>query len=87
VPDGARLLRIAVQEHESFTSVGWCGTGLLSVVRAAPEQALFADEGAFTFEQTSGYTDLTDIRTLLLDEPAWALDGISTLKIESWSTS
>ena len=65
--DGAPLLQVAVQEEESFTLVGWSGSGALSVVRAAPEESLLAEEGAFTFEQTSGYTDLTDIRALLLD--------------------
>jgi len=65
--DGAPLLKIAVQEEQSFTLVGWSGTGLLSVVRAAPEESLFADEAAYTFEQTSGYTDLTGITALLVD--------------------
>ncbi len=67
IPDGAPLLKIAVQEEQAFTLVGWSGTGLLSMVRAAPEESLFADEAAYTFEQTSGYTDLTDIRALLID--------------------
>jgi phosphate transport system permease protein len=77
VPDGTPLLSIAVQEEESFTLVGWSGTGLLSVVRAVPEESLFADEGAFTFEQTSGYTDLTDIRALLVDPGQRNLYAIS----------
>jgi len=65
--DGAPLLQVAVQEEESFTLVGWSGSGVLSVVRAAPEESLLAEEGAFSFQHTSGYTDLTDIRALLLD--------------------
>lgn len=31
LPDGAPLLRIAVREQESFTPVGWSGTGLSGI--------------------------------------------------------
>ncbi len=77
VPDGAPLLSVAVQEEESFTLAGWSGAGVLSVVRATPEESLLADEGAFTFEHTSAYTDLTDVRALLVDPGQRNLYAIS----------
>lgn len=65
--DGSALLKVAIQEEESFTLVGWSKGGMLSVVRASPQESLLDDEAAFEFERSSGYTDLQDIQALLVD--------------------
>ncbi len=65
--EGASLDRLAIQEDESFTIVGWTRGGLLSVMRASPEESLMEDEGSWTFERTQGYSDLGDIVSLLVD--------------------
>ncbi len=65
--EGASLDRLAIQEDESFTIVGWTRGGLLSVMRASPEESLMEDEGGWTFERTQGYSDLGDIVSLLVD--------------------
>ena len=65
--DGSALLKVAIQEDESFTLVGWSKGGMLSVVRASPQESLLDDEAAFEFERSNGWTDLEDIQALLLD--------------------
>ena len=65
--DGSALLKVAIQEDESFTLVGWSKGGMLSVVRASPQESLLDDEAAFEFERSNGRTDLEDIQALLLD--------------------
>jgi len=65
--DSSSLLKVAIQEDESFTLVGWSRGGMLSVVRAAPGESLLDDEAAFEFERSSGYTDLENIQALLVD--------------------
>ena len=62
------LARVAVQEEDGvFTLVGWSRNGMLSVVRATPEESLLEDESTFAFERSSGNTDLQDILALLVD--------------------
>ncbi|MGD8616743.1 MAG: ABC transporter permease subunit [Gammaproteobacteria bacterium] len=82
--DGAPLRRLAVQEEEAYTLVGWSPGGLLSVVRAQPEQSLFAEEGAYTFERSSGYTDLREIRALLVDPAQRNLYAVSADGVLAW---
>ncbi|HED19489.1 MAG TPA: ABC transporter permease subunit [Gammaproteobacteria bacterium] len=65
--DGAALLKVAIQEEETFTLVGWSRGGMLSVVRASPQESLLEDEAGFEFERSSGNTDLEDIQALLVD--------------------
>jgi len=65
--DGHALLKVAIQEEESFTLVGWSRGGMLSVVRASLQESLLEDEATFEFERSSGYTDLEDILALLVD--------------------
>jgi phosphate transport system permease protein len=65
--DRSELLKVAIQEEESFTLVGWSGGGMLSVVRASLQESLLEDEATFEFEHSSGYTDLEDIQALLVD--------------------
>ncbi len=65
--DGASLDKLAIQQEESFTLVAWSPGGMLSVLRASPEESLMEDEGSWTFERSSGYTDLEDIADLLID--------------------
>ena len=65
--DGASLDQLAVQQDEAFTLVAWSQGGMLSVLRASPEESLMADEGSWTYERSSGYTDLIDIVSLLVD--------------------
>ena len=65
--DGSALLKVAIQEDESFTLVGWSKGGMLSVVRASPQESLLDDEAVFEFERSNGWTDLEDIQALLLD--------------------
>jgi len=65
--DGSALLKVAIQEEESITLVGWSEGGMLSVVRASPQESLLDDEATFEFERSSGYTDLQDIQALLVD--------------------
>ncbi len=66
-PDGAAVLKLAIQEEESFTLVGWSGEGLLSVVQAEKQESLFEDDASFDFQRASGYTDLENIKALLID--------------------
>ncbi|VAW78857.1 Phosphate transport system permease protein PstC (TC 3.A.1.7.1) [hydrothermal vent metagenome] len=65
--DGAALDKLAIQQDESFTLVAWSQGGMLSVLRASPEESLMEDEGSWSFERSSGYTDLEDIVSLLID--------------------
>jgi len=65
--DGASLDKLAIQQDESFTLVAWSQGGMLSVMRASPEESLMEEEAGWTFERSSGYTDLDDIVSLLID--------------------
>jgi phosphate transport system permease protein len=65
--DGTALLKLAVQEEESFTIAGWSETGILSIVRAELEESLLSDEATYQFETNSSYTDLEDIEAMMID--------------------
>jgi len=65
--DGASLDKLAIQQDESFTLVAWSRGGMLSVLRASPQESLMEDEAGWTFERSSGYTDLENIVSLLVD--------------------
>ncbi|MDT8386386.1 MAG: ABC transporter permease subunit [Thiogranum sp.] len=65
-PNGAALSKIAIQEEDSFTLVGWTDDSLLTVVRAEKQESLL-EEGTFEFERSSGYTDMQDLLALLID--------------------
>ena len=65
--DGASLDRLAIQKDESFTLVAWSQGGMLSVMRASPEESLMEEDAGWTFERSSGYTDIEDIASLLVD--------------------
>jgi len=85
VTDGSALSRVAIQEEdESFTLVGWSHSGMLSVVRATPEESLLGDEAAFEFERSSGNTDLQDILALLVDPEQSNLYVISRAGKLAW---
>ncbi|HHJ14355.1 MAG TPA: ABC transporter permease subunit [Gammaproteobacteria bacterium] len=57
-PDGAPLERLAIQEEETFTLAAWSPSGMLSVVRAEPEESLFEDESGWSFTRSSGFSDV-----------------------------
>ena len=65
--DGVSLDKLAIQQDESFTLVAWSQGGMLSVMRASPEESLMEEEAGWAFERSSGYTDLDDIVSLLID--------------------
>lgn len=65
--DGASLDRLAIQQDESFTLVAWSQSGMLSVMRASPEESLMEEDAGWTFVRSSGYTDIEDIASLLVD--------------------
>ncbi|WP_132973509.1 ABC transporter permease subunit [Thiogranum longum] len=65
--DRASLDKLAIQQDESFTIVAWTQGGMLSVVRASPEASLMEEDAGWTFERSSGYTDIEDIVSLLVD--------------------
>ena len=65
--DGASLYRLAIQQDESFTIVAWSPGGMLSVLKASPEESLMENDAGWTFERSSGFTDLDNIVGLLID--------------------
>jgi len=66
MPDGLPVQRLAIQEDDSFTLAGW-SDNLLSLVRAELQESMLGEEGSFEFRRTLGYTNLGNVKTLLLD--------------------
>lgn len=66
MPDGLPAQRLAIQEDDSFTLAGW-SDNLLSLVRAEVQESMLGEEGTFEFRRTLGYTNLGNVKTLLLD--------------------
>ncbi|VAW73267.1 Phosphate transport system permease protein PstC (TC 3.A.1.7.1) [hydrothermal vent metagenome] len=81
---GLPLVRIGIQEEESYTLVGWSADGTLSMVRAQLQESLLGDEGSFEFESASIVITATAVRSLLIDPTQRNLYVVATGGALAW---